>query len=67
MKVFQTRVLTHTIVSTDRGDFRVWDHGSIDFYDEYIGMLGDWTCLPEWLSAEEETEIRTAGFNAMGK
>lgn len=64
MNITHIRTNTITRLSTDIGEFRVWDHGAVDYWSD---VMDDWTCLPDRITAEEETEIRNAGFKLMGK
>lgn len=63
VEILKTRVIKMTIIATSVGEFRVWESGAIDFYHGH--GVGDWNCLPDWISAEDEAMIRTAGLTAI--
>lgn len=54
MQVLGHRVHKLCRISTDIGTFRVWDHGSIDQWDE---DSGDWTCLQDEVTADQEKAL----------
>ncbi len=65
MKIYNTRPSMFAYVDTDRGEFRVWQHGAIDQYHDY-GSHGEWGWFDELKFEEDEVnELRLAGLAAI--
>lgn len=57
-----TKVTKIATVSTDIGEFRVWDHGSVDMWND---DRFDWVALPDSISMQDEGAIRNEGIRKM--
>lgn len=62
IKQEKSRVFKIACITTDIGEFRVWDHGSIDMWDD---DSFEWVSLPDHISMIEEAMIRAEGLRKM--
>lgn len=58
----KSRVIKIAMVYTDTGTFRVWDHGSVDMWND---DRFDWVALPDHISMQDEGAIRNEGIRKM--